>query len=85
MLSFAVCCTLGWASQVVLEVKNLLVSEGNIRDTNLILEQEDPLDEGTATHSNATLVFLPGQSHGQRSPEGYGAYGHKESDTTEAT
>jgi len=31
------------------------------------LGQEDPLEEGAAT----TLVFLPGESHGQRSLEGY--------------
>ena len=30
-------------------------------------------------------VFLPGKSHGQRSPEGYSPWGHKESDVTEAT
>ena len=29
------------------------------------LGREDPLEEGTATHS----VFLPGESHGQRSLE----------------
>ena len=28
-------------------------------------------------------VFLPGKSHGQRSLEGYGPWGCKESDTTE--
>ena len=32
------------------------------------LGQEDPLDEGMATHSG----FLPGESHGQRSLAGYG-------------
>ena len=32
-----------------------------------------------------TPVFLPGESHGQRSLEGYGPWGRKESDTTEAT
>ena len=32
-----------------------------------------------------TPVFQPGESHGQRSPVGCGPYGHKESDTTEAT
>ena len=32
-----------------------------------------------------TPVFLPGQSHGQRSLAGYSPRGHKESDTTEAT
>jgi len=28
-------------------------------------------------------VFLPGESHGQRSLAGYSPWGHKESDTTE--
>ena len=32
-----------------------------------------------------TPVFLPGESHGQRSLAGYGPWGHKELDTTEAT
>ena len=32
-----------------------------------------------------TPVFLPGESHGQRSLVGYSLWGHKESDTTEAT
>ena len=32
-----------------------------------------------------TPVFLPGESHGQRSLAGHGPWGHKESDTTEAT
>ena len=30
-----------------------------------------------------TPVFLPGKSHGQRSPAGYSLRGHKESDMTE--
>ena len=30
-----------------------------------------------------TAVFLPGESHGQRSLVGYSPWGHKESDTTE--
>ena len=30
-----------------------------------------------------TPVFLPGESHGQRSLEGYSPWGHQESDTTE--
>ena len=42
---------------------------------------EEPLEEGMATHS----VFLPRESHGQRSLVGYGPWGHKESDTTEVT
>ena len=32
-----------------------------------------------------TPVFLPGEAHGQRSLEGYSPWGHKGSDTTEAT
>ena len=30
-----------------------------------------------------TPVFFPGESHGQRGPEGYSPWGCKESDTTE--
>ena len=30
-----------------------------------------------------TLVFLPGEFHGQTSLEGYSTWGRKESDTTE--
>ena len=40
---------------------------------------EDPLEKGMAT----TPVFLPGESHGQRSLAGYSPRGCKESDTTE--
>ena len=47
------------------------------------LGQEDPLEEGTAVRFS--IVFLPGESHGQRSQVGYSPRGHKESDTTEAT
>ena len=32
-----------------------------------------------------TPVFLPGESHGQRSLAGYSLWGHKESATTEVT
>ena len=39
------------------------------------LGQEDPLEEGVATHSNV-LVW---ESHGQRSLVGYSSWGHKES------
>ena len=38
------------------------------------LGQEDPLEEEMATHS---VVFLPGESHGQRSLEGYRPWGCK--------
>ena len=33
----------------------------------------------------STPVFLPGESHGQRSLAGYSPWGHKQLDTTEAT
>ena len=33
----------------------------------------------------STPVFLPGESHGQRSLVGYSPWGHKESDTTKMT
>ena len=40
---------------------------------------QDPLEEGMATHP----VFLPGESHGQRSLVGYSLWGHQEADMTE--
>ena len=43
------------------------------------LDMKDRLEKGMATHS----VFLPGESHGQRSLVGYSPWGRKESDTTE--
>ena len=39
--------------------------------------QEDPMEEGMATHS------MPGESHGQRSPAGYSLWGHKELNMTD--
>ena len=46
------------------------------------LGQKDSLEAGMATHSS---IFLPGESHGQRSLAGRSPQGHTESDTTEAT
>ena len=43
------------------------------------LGREDPLEKAMATH---TLVFLLGESHGQRSLAGYSPRCHKESDMT---
>ena len=40
---------------------------------------EDPLEEAWLP----TPVFLPGESHGQRSLAGYSPWGHKESHRTE--
>ena len=45
------------------------------------LGQEDALEEEMAPHSS----ILPVESQGQRSLVGYSPWGHKESDTTEAT
>ena len=45
------------------------------------LGQEDPLRKGMATHS----VFLPGESHGQRSLVDNSAGGCKELEMTEVT
>ena len=45
------------------------------------LDQEDPLKKEMAT----TPVFLPGESHGQRSLAGYSPWSHKELDLTEVT
>ena len=40
---------------------------------------EDPLEKDMAT----TPIFLPGESHGQKSLVYYSSWGHKELDTTE--
>ena len=45
------------------------------------LGREDPLEEEMATHS----VFLPGESHGQRSLVGNSPWGRMELDMNEAT
>ena len=47
----------------------------------LSLDQEDPLEEGMATHSS----ILAWRIHGQRSLAGYNPWDHKESDRTEVT
>ena len=44
------------------------------------LGQKHPLEKGMA---NSTPVFLPGESHGQRSLAGYCPWGCKESNMTE--
>ena len=69
-------------SQAALVVKNPLANAGNIRDSGSILSPEDPLEERAW---QPTPAFLPGESHGQRSPTGYSLWGREESDTTEAT
>ena len=53
----------------------------NAGDPGSIPGQEDSLEGAW----QPTLVFLPGEFHGQRSLVGYGPCGCKESDTTEVT
>ena len=62
-------------------VENLPANAGDIRDAGLIPGLGRPLEGGMAP----TPVFLPGESHGQRSLTGYSSQGHKESDITEVT
>ena len=60
-----------------LVVKNLPASAG---DGGLIPGSGRSPGKG---NGNPTPVFLPGESHGQRSLAGYSPQGHKELDTTE--
>ena len=63
------------ASLVAQMVKNLPA----VQETQVLsLGQEDPLEKGVVT-----LVFLPGESHGQRSLVGHSPWSRKESNTTE--
>ena len=65
-----------WASLIAQLVKN----PPAMQETRVYsLVSEDPLEKEMASHS----VFLPGESHGQRSLAGYSLWGCKESDTTE--
>ena len=64
------------ASLLAQMVKNLpAMQETRIQS----LGQEDSLEKEMATHYN----ILPGESHRQRSLEGYSPWGYEESDTTE--
>ena len=58
-------------------VKNLLANAGNIRDTGLIPVSGRCPGEG---NGNPTPVFLPRESHGQRSLVGYSPWSRKELD-----
>ena len=66
---------------MALVVKNPPANAGDIREVGSTLGGEDPLEEGTATHSS----LLAWRSHGQRSLAGHSPQGHKESDMTEVT
>ena len=64
-----------WASQVALVVKNPPTNAGDARDVGW-----DPWVGKTPWRRKwlPTLVFLPGESDGQRSLAGYSLWGHKE-------
>ena len=61
-------------------VKNPPADAGEVRDAGLIPGLGRSPGGG---HGNP--VFLPGESHGQKSLVGYSPWGHKELDTTEVT
>ena len=63
---------------MVLVVKNPPANQ--VRDMCSIPGWEDPLQEDMATYS----VFLPGESHGQKSLAGYSPWGRTELDMTKA-
>ena len=65
-----------WASQVVLIIKNLPANAGDIRDTGSIPEgQGGGREIPWRRAGQPTSVFLPGESHGQRSLTGYSPQG----------
>ena len=68
------------ASQLVLRVKNLPANAGDVRDVGSI-----PGLGGSPEGGQHTLVFLPRESHGQRSLAGYGQWGPKEVNITGVT
>ena len=63
-------------------VKNPPANAGDLRNVGLIPGSGKTLWRAPW---QPTPVLLPGESHGQRSLEGYSPGGHKESDMTEAT
>ena len=60
-------------------VKNPSANAGDARDLELIPVGKIPWRRAW----EPILVFLPGESHRQRSLVGYSPWGHKESDVTE--
>ena len=68
-----------WASQVALMVKNLPANAGDKRHGFDHWVGKIPWRRAW----QPTPIFLPGESHGQRSLVGYSPWGRKESDTTE--
>ena len=72
-------CTVYYCFQVVLVVKNHLPMQ-ETREMGSV-----PGSGRSPGAGHPTPVFLPGESHGQRSLAGYSPWGHTELDTTEAT
>ena len=66
--------------RVVLVVKNPHARAGDVRDACLI-----PGWGRSPGGGQPTPVFLPGESHGQRSLVDYSPWGHRESDRIEGT
>ena len=71
---------LDWAFQVAPVVKNQPADAGDTGDRGSI-----PHSGRSSGGGRPTPVFLPGESHGQRSLVGYSPWGHRESDRTEET
>ena len=63
------------SSQVALVVKNPPANAGDVRDTGLIPGLGN---SPWRRKRQPTPVFLPEESHGQRSLVGYSSWGHKE-------
>ena len=79
-----------WASQMALEVKNKKTKQNKKPSANAGEGKRCRFDPwfGDIPWRRAQQpppVFLPGESHGQRSLAGYSPWGHGESDMTEAT
>ena len=64
-------------------VKNPPANAGDVRDMGSIPGLGRSLGERRSW--KPTPVFMPGESHGQRSLAGYSQQGNKESDVTDAT
>ena len=73
--------TTEWLNWTELSGKNPPTSARDLRDVGSVPR----LGRSPGGGQPATLVFPPGEPHGQRSLVGFGPLGHKESDQTEAT
>ena len=62
----------------------LVVAPANARDTRGVGSIPGTGRSPEEGHGVPIPVFLPGESHGQRSLVGYSPRGHRESDMTEA-